>query len=347
MNTMELEYSPYELRLKSAFSTAASVFSRRRGFILKLRSEYAEGIGDTSPFPEFGSESYEDVEKLLNSINLKIKIDLDQPYFTINKTLSKYKKYPAFCHGLEQALLNLICFEKKSSLEKILGIETGPFVNVNGLIGFDSPSASAKKAKELVDSGYKSIKIKTGRDSNSGGFEEDYKCISEIRSITGNGIKLRIDVNGNWNLTAAAENLKQLEKFNIEFAEQPVNGLKDFKKLSGLTSVPLAPDESVRNINDAKKFIESGAVKFIVIKPMMLGGLIKSLEIIKLADQKNIQTVVSSSFESAIGRINALIAAATLKSEIAHGLSVGEYFENDFLPGKLNVVDGKISTQEL
>ena len=343
MNKIQLEYIPYSLKLNSSFSTSKIKFNERKGFIIKLKSETAEGIGDASPFPEFGSETYEDAENALNDINLDIKINIDQVFESITKTLYIFEKFPALHHGLEQALLNLICKEKKITLEKLLEIKIQNSVKINGIIGFDSVEESVKSAVELAKKGFQTLKIKAGRDSDDGGFEEDYKCISEIRKGIVDEIRLRIDINGKWNLLEAADNLKDLEKFNIEYAEQPVNKLSDFIELSKIAKIPLAADESIRSLNDAKKFIESGSVNYLIIKPMMLGGLLKSLEIIKLAETKNIKTVISSSFESAIGRVNALIAAASINDNIAHGLSVGEYFENDFLPGKLKIIAGKIS----
>ncbi len=343
MNKILLEYFPYSLKLNSTFSTAKTKFNERKGFIIKLKSESAEGIGDASPFPEFGSETYDETEVALNNIDLKIKINFDDLVKSINETLMKYEKYPALHHGLEQSLLNLICKEKKITLDKLLGIKIKNSVNVNGIIGFESAVNSAKRAMELTKKGFKTLKIKAGRNSDDGGFEEDYKCILEIRKEVGDEIKIRIDINGKWNLLNAADNLKDLEKFNLEYAEQPVSELNDFIELSKITKVPLAADESIRSSNDAKNFIESNAVNYLIIKPMMLGGLFKSLELIKLTESKNIKPVISSSFESAIGRVNTLIAAATVKENIAHGLSVGEYFVNDLLPGKLKIIDGKIS----
>ncbi len=343
MNKIELEYFPYTLKLNSSFSTAKTKFNERKGFIIKLKSESAEGIGDASPFSEFGSETYEETDNALKDFDLKIKINFDLLVESINETLLKYDGLPALHHGLEQALLNLICKEKKISLDKLLGININNSINVNGVIGFESEKNSVKRANDLVKKGFKTIKIKSGRAKDAGGFKEDYKCITEIRNAVGNDIRLRIDINGKWNLIEASDYLKQLEKFNLEYAEQPVNNLNDFIKLSESTSVSLAVDESIRSLNDAKEFVESGTVKYLIIKPMMLGGLLNSLEIIKLAETKNIQTVVSSSFESAIGRVNALIAASTINKDVAHGLSVGEYFVNDFFSEKLKVIDGKIT----
>ena len=75
---------------------------------------------------------------------------------------------------------------------------------------------------------------------------------------------------------------------------------------------------------------------------MMLGGLIPTLEIIELAERNNVIPVVTSSFESAVGRANAVIAASIVNSDIAHGLSVSRYFEADIGEDKYPVANGNI-----
>jgi O-succinylbenzoate synthase len=75
---------------------------------------------------------------------------------------------------------------------------------------------------------------------------------------------------------------------------------------------------------------------------MMLGGLLTSLEIIELAEKNNVVPVITSSFESAIGRANTVIAAAAVKADIAHGLAVTRYFDYDIAEDKYPVKNGTI-----
>jgi len=76
---------------------------------------------------------------------------------------------------------------------------------------------------------------------------------------------------------------------------------------------------------------------------MIIGGLLPTLEIIDLAENNNITPVITSSFESAIGKANAVIAAATVNNEVAHGLALNDYFKNDLITDPFPVKDGKIS----
>jgi len=339
MKDLKLTYSPYTLKLKKSFFTARTEIKERKGFILRLTdADGFEGIGDCCPFPEFGSESIEDVENVVSDFKLKVIINETEIEKSINNCLLNYNKLPALRHGLEQAIINIICNKNKTTIDNLLNLKLKNRVNVNAAIGFLNVEESVKAARNHIEKGFTTIKLKIGRSN----FEEDFSVIKLIRETFGENIKLRIDSNGNWNLEEAIINLRALEQFDIEYAEQPVNNLSDYIKLKKKTNIPLAPDESIRSVKDAKEFIKSGAVSYLILKPMMIGGMLPTLEIIKQALTENIIPVITSSFESAVGKTNAVIAAATVKVIVAHGLGVADHFINTITNDPFPIKSGKI-----
>ena len=66
------------------------------------------------------------------------------------------------------------------------------------------------------------------------------------------------------------------------------------------------------------------------------------MEIIKQALTENIIPVITSSFESAVGKTNAVIAAATVKAIVAHGLGVADHFINTITNDPFPIKSGKI-----
>lgn len=343
MKNLTLTYSPYDLKLKSTYETAHGKIEDRKGFIISIKnSSGTEGLGDIAPFPEIGSETVEEAERTLKNIKLDLNIDLTNIRESFNELLSDYDSMPSLRHGIEQALLNLICNEKNVTIDKFLTLNLEKKININAAIGFLNKEETIRKAKILVESGFKTLKIKAGRDN----FGEDYNSVKAVREEFSNNIKLRIDANGKWDLENAIKNLKRLDKFNLEYAEQPVNSLDEFTKLKSETSVPLAADESIRTKKDAEEIIKKNTVDYLMLKPMIIGGLLQTLEIIEMAEKNNIIPVITSSFESAIGKTNAVIAAATVKKKIAHGLALNDYFKTDLITDPFPVKDGKISLSE-
>jgi len=340
MNVIDLKYQPYKLKLSAPFETSKSTISERKGFIISLKNSSGKvGIGDVAPFPEFGSETYEQAENKIDNLKFELRIEKENIKESLKNILEEFNSLLSLRHGLEQAIINLVCNEYESSVSQLLNIKLNRKVNVNSVIGFLEPEAAVSRSLKFVEDGFKTIKVKTGRIN----FNDDLKTLSSIRNKVGDNINIRIDINGKWSRNEAEKYLSQLENLSIEYAEQPVNSIQEFLELKPRTSIPLAADESIRDLTSAERFIINNAIDFVILKPMMLGGLIPTLEIIELAEKNNITPIVTSSFESSVGRANAVIAASACKSEIAHGLAVSHYFENDFDNEKYPVVNGSIN----
>lgn len=340
MKNLELTYLPYSIMLKKPFRTSKTVLKERTGFFLVLRNNKgAIGIGEAAPLPGFGSESFEDDEKALSNFNLQLSIDTNEIEKSIEENLSSFNSLPALKCGLELAVLNLICNEKKLTIPHLFKRKYAEQVYVNSVISFMKPDDAASSAAEIVNNGFQTLKVKVGRND----FEEDFLTINKIREAVGTEINIRIDANGKWNKDEALKYLTSLEQFDIQYAEQPTNNFDDFIFLKDKIKIPLAPDESIRSFADAEKFISHKAASFLVLKPMMIGGIIPALKIADLARENNIQTVITSSFESVIGRTGIVNAAALVNNNLAHGLGTSVYFDENDIADPFPVKNGKIT----
>lgn len=340
MTNLELTYSPYSINLAQPFRTSKGDIEERKGFIISLRSgSKAEGIGEAAPLPEFGSESYEDDENTLKNLRLNIKLDLNNLIPSIEESLSQFIHLPALRSGMEQALLNLVCVERKTTLSELFNKPVAKNISVNGLIGMVDKENAVEKAKSLKADGFRTIKIKVGREI----FSDDLEVVRNIREAVGKNIKLRLDANCKWDKSAALHNLKQLEETNIEYIEQPVSSLQEFKDICNETSVPLAADESLRSYADAINIIRNNLASVLILKPMMLGGLTPAMDIIDEAERNQKKVVISSSFETSIGRSIAIFAAGILKEQTAHGLAVADYFKDTIVSDPFPVSNGIIT----
>ncbi len=339
MKEIKFTYQPYSLQLKEPFVTSTGPISERRGFLIKLKTDSGtEGIGDCSPFPEFGSESLSSAEEKLKDFKLNLSLNLDDPDRSLYNNLAGLDNYPALHHGFEQAIINLICAEKKISLNEFFNRQSLNTISVNGIAGLLPPDKLEAKIKELVDEGYLTIKAKVGRNT----FSDDLKSIKIIRDTAGNSIKLRLDANGRWNKTEAVKNLSMLEQFNIEYVEQPVENIEDFSFVKENSNINIAADESVRSISEAVFIIKQKLADVLILKPMMLGGIVPVMQIADLADEYGVQAIITSSFESNVGRAMAIFAASVIPGNYAHGLGTSSLFTNNIYPDPYPVTRGKI-----
>lgn len=339
MNELNLRYHPYTLKLRTPFQTSVSTITERKGLIIMLGDGVSVGAGEAAPLPDFGSETFESELEFLKDFKLNLKIDFSDFQASLEKNLEPFDKMPALRHGFEQALLNFVSAKSKISLNELLNRESSAAVKVNAAIGFLPADKIKIRTRQIVNDGFETIKVKVGRDN----FAEDLSAIKTVRETAGQGIKIRIDANGKWDLQGAIKNLAQLDELGIEYCEQPVKKIDDFIKLKSSINIPIAADESVRAYKDAVEIINKQAADVLILKPMMLGGITRTCAIMDLAEKNNVKVTITSSFETAVGRSFAVLASSFLKNENAHGLATAEYFENEFVEDLYPVKNGKIS----
>jgi len=339
MRTLLMTSSPFELKFKKPFKTSKNVLGKREGFLIKISDGKQSGLGECTPFPEFGSETFIEAKNKLDNFRLKLNLNPSGFLENLQETLKELDNYPSLKHGIEQALLTLISNKTNVTLNELLNVKSYSIINVNAVLGFLSPAESVNSCSELLKDGYETIKIKVGRDN----YEKDVEVIKALREELGYDFKIIIDANGKWNIKDAVQILNSLEKYKIEYVEQPVNSIEHFIKLKKEIKILFAADESIRSIENAENFINRKAADILILKPMMLGGLLPTFKIIELCKKNNMDVVITSSFESSLGRSFVIFAASTVKNKFAHGLGTAKYFVKDLFPDPYQINNGKIA----
>ena len=127
--------------------------------------------------------------------------------------------------------------------------------------------------------------------------------------------------------------LRALAEFDFDYVEQPVPP-GDIAALARLRA-PVTPFGSRRTNPPRRRtvrcaLLESGAVDVLVLKPAMLGGPARALEIAHACAQAGCDVVFSHAFESAVGARHALhCAAAWGDARRSHGLCTAGLFVDD------------------
>ena len=196
----------------------------------------------------------------------------------------------------------------------------------------DGPTAFAI----VVASGCATAKVKVADPGQRP--EEDEERLAAVRDALGPSGKIRIDVNGAWDLDTATEMLLHLAAYDLEYVEQPVRTLEEMIELRRRVPVPIAADEAVRLAADPLEVAERGAADVIVLKVQPLGGVERALS---LAQRSGLPAVVSSALETSIGIAAGLAAAAALpRLDFACGLGTVSLFTGDVVIDSLLPIDG-------
>ncbi len=207
-------------------------------------------------------------------------------------------------------------------------------VEVNVTVPVVDPDTAAEIVRA---SGARTAKVKVGDPGHSEGG--DLERLEAVAEALGPGGRIRVDVNGAWDLETAASRLSRMERFDLEYAEQPVETVEEMVELRRRVAVPLAADELVRHSIDPLRVVEEGGADVIVLKVQPLGGVVRTLD---LAGRAGVPAVVSSALETSVGMYGGLLAASLLETPVACGLNTVSMLAADITSDPLVAVGGRI-----
>lgn len=211
--------------------------------------------------------------------------------------------------GIEMALLDIKGKAAGVSVAELLGGYSRDEVPMVGYLFIDEPEANAQKAAAFVDAGFTELKLKVGRD-----FGEDHDTIAAIRDRVGTDVKLRIDANMIWSVPAAIKWIRGLERFDLQYVEQPVpdfdiQGLAQVRRSVG---VPIAADEACTSVRSALELIKADACDVFVVYPSEAGGLMRAVQIAAIAEAAGKWCAIGSWAEFGVATMaNAHVVAAS------------------------------------
>jgi L-alanine-DL-glutamate epimerase-like enolase superfamily enzyme len=130
--------------------------------------------------------------------------------------------------------------------------------------------ALEEECRRGVAAGFDVFYIKTGRD-----IDQEMEALRIIRQAIGPRRKIRIDSNEAWSVSEAARNLRRLDQYDIDFAEQPVpaDPVENMIELKQKTEVPLASNEGLWRAADAWEVITRRACDVLCFSPYWVGTL--------------------------------------------------------------------------
>jgi O-succinylbenzoate synthase len=175
------------------------------------------------------------------------------------------------------------------------------------------------------------------------GLADDIDRVEAVRSALGPTGRVRVDANGGWSVDEASDALAALSRFDLEYAEQPVQTLEEMAALRRRVDVPLAADESVRTAEDPMRVVGLEAADIVVLKVQPIGGVRACLEV---AEACGLPVVVSSAIETSIGiAAGVALAAALPELPYACGLGTVPLISDDLCDDPLVPVDGYLDVR--
>ncbi len=352
MKITGLNWFPYCLPFADAFGTAQAALKVREGFIVRLETASGlVGLGDAAPLPEFGGGYPADVERWLSELTPGL---VNQTPEAVRPVVARLRKNrgpgaAASAFALETAAFDVLAQAAGLPLSLWLAATYGLSppsadlsVPVNATIGQPDIAVACETARQAVASGFGCVKLKVGMETGVAG---EVERVGAIRQAIGPDVKLRLDANGGWAVPQAIEMLMALAQFDLELVEQPVTAadLEGLARVRRSAKMPIAADEPVISLETAENIIQTGAADFLIIKPMVVGGLGAGLEIIEMARLAGVGCIVTTTIDSAVGIAAALHLAANLPASIPFcGLATASLLNGPLVENAPPVVAGQM-----
>jgi o-succinylbenzoate synthase len=290
---------------------AGRAWAWRSGLLLGLHAGCTRGLGEASPLPGYSPDTLESAEKALERA-----LDLDDTVESLRSVADLLPRtQPAARMALETAALDLRGRRLHASAPSLLGAAATARMTLAWLAG--APDADALGAIRAAErAGYGHFKMKLGR---AGNFSAEIAGVRGLRRELGAGPRLRLDANRAWSHSEATSAGALLDGLDIEFVEEPGSRLTGPRG----ASIPVALDESLQGLDphDLEALARRSGACFVVLKPMVLGGLSHCLELARCAAALDLGVVVSHSFDGPVGLIAAAALALALPTRIAQGLA--------------------------
>ena len=290
----------------------------RNSWIIKITdNDGFIGYGEASPLHEFNMESFEESGYCLEGFKLAVKdiddeIDLDELMILSNvHTLNA----PSATFAIQTALYDLLSKNNNQSFSTFINANSLSEVKSNGIYNLTSTNK------------YKVIKVKCGFRN----LYDEIELLDNLVKEYNSSISFILDLNQAYNLSKAIRFLKEVDRFNIKYIEQPLakDQLEDLEELRYHSDIPIALDESVTNLESIHNILDANATDVFILKPQSIGSFEKlnqSIQLIKDADK---QVVMTSSLEGSIGRFCTMHLVAINQITSTCGLALEKIYEHE------------------
>jgi len=334
-----IEVKPYHLPLQTPYRWSKGTQHHRAGAILRLDDgEGHVGWGESAlpPHVDYPPRALADEIRALSW-----GLDPLAPDFLAELSL---RECPARIRcGLSTAVLTLHAARAGRSLAAHLlgdGTAVPARVPVNELIGDADARVCVERARAAVAQGQHTVKVKCTTERAL-----DLARVGAIREAFPS-IRIRIDPNESWPVEWAAEQLRAMEGFDIEYCEEPLprdTPLEVYGALRRQTRVPIALDDSIRTMRDVELAALHRAADVFVLKAQRVGGPDRLLEIVREASRLGIACTVTSSIETSLGLYLGIhCTALTPEPMAAAGIGTARFYaENVGEPPP--IVDGHMA----
>ena len=306
----------FDIPLKSPFRISiGTVYTANDVLVRILTDAGVVGVGEACPFPPITGETQDTNIVAARSFRDMV---LGKNPLAIEERLREFGSFvhtnPGTAAAYDMAFYDILGKIAGQPIFRLLGGDEYA-IETDLTCDLEAPEVMAKAARSYVDRGFMTIKVKVGQ-----GPEIDTARLQAIRDAIGPAPRIRIDANQGWTVPRAIDSLRRLEKYNIEFCEQPVpaEDVSGLKAVRTASPIPIMADEALFLPPDAIKLIKAECCDYFNIKIIKAGGIHNSVKIAHIAQAADIRCMVGCMLETRLALTAAAHVAAALPQTIVY-----------------------------
>jgi len=296
----KLETYPFKIPLVRPFRIAIETQTDYEGVLVRVElSDGTDGWGEASPDLGITGDTWRTALTIIeNEIKPraigKVIFQFEDVWQEIDRAILGN---PSAKAALDIAVHDALSKRAGLSLNRFLGRGLDE-LETTRTIGLEDLKETVREAKALRDSGVTRIKFKIGEEPR-----DDVERIRAVRNELGDDFHITVDANQGYSVRQAIYAMKELDKFEVDYCEQPVH----YRDLEGLaevrrnSTIPIMADECVHSPRDALEVVKRRAADMINIKLMKSGGILAARKIAAIAESADMPCMVGCMVETKVG----------------------------------------------
>ena len=246
--------------------------------------------------------------------------------------------------GIDSALWDIVGKACGQPLFRLWGGGYRRKVKFWGWIPYATVPIIQTESKRCVEQGFDCLYLKVGLDRR-----HDVESVKAIRDAVGYDVDLRIDANQAWTPSGAIHMIKKMEKYDLEFVEQPVlmYNLDALARVRDAVSTPILSHESSWTFRETLNVLKQDAADAVQLDPRFDEGVWGFRVAAGMAEAAGIGAVAHSFGELGIATAFALHAIASSPAFVYANQTAYSFLADDVLRGGMMKFDnGHLSVPE-
>lgn len=235
--------------------------------------------------------------------------------------------------GIDTAAWDIVGKATGQPLAHLLGAarDRVPAYASEGLWLTGDLSALALETEELLNAGFRAMKLRLGRAR----MQDDLEAVQVVRQVVGPDVTLMVDANQGWDVNYTIRIGRKLESFDLYWIEEPIahDDLVGHAQIAAALDTPIASGENLYSPQGFRDAIEQRAFDILMPDLNRIGGVTGWMRTAALAEAWNLPLCSHLFPEASIH----LTAASATTCFLEHMPWASELFQE-----RLELVDGDI-----